>query len=975
MATPFEAVEYGELPFARLHIEGERESGPGLDELAYLGDLAFRKVVILGIPGSGKTTLVETLKESNPDINYLSLGAISRGLDPESPQRRALDELFAIGKPVGDAGLFLDILEPHLDRALERGGYILDGMPKKVAEIDPLLQFLERKAASPDAIISCSVSPIEAHRRTMDRASRPSDPDTINIFLNRTKVYLRDLDNFERKLAHEPKRPLVHIDTEKTSPQTAARAVELLTNRGEQVELGKGDKPEADILSSAAGLLHEALTSGDKEKALNIYGQLFDDCLPGINHGKASSEEFKDHRQAYVEMALVVQDPKLRETPRFLERFAQNYIDTTLMSLTHLHESMAEEVVLRHGQNFDVTHVEDILSQQYGLKKLIDHLQERIVEGRDLATLVEKEISANLDELHHVDGVLKRRSEALGLEAPASAKELMWRQPSLWGQLTSNQTLISPDYNYRSEANGLPDAHHSLLPFTKNRRAMNANSMGDYIPFVEAVSATENAFTSTFGFIHFIGMDKDGQAFGVEYPIMMHDRRLLNLNNPTINKILIMGEAFYGNHDMWHNLLPVFSKSFILHHPDAPLSHGGRLAPYIEFGNALRDEKEEYEIGVAMAHARTQQERFEDNPELEKQQSELILGALRDLKTVPDQLSGQCSEEETAQIIDYLASMLATKAYNVFPDHHPIYEPIEALLTELKVKPMPISSSEVAELLHRQGLLDTGRLARSENLSKDKITTLIHEDPAFASRLISDYIDPESDDRESGAEHIVSALDRWGVLQTLSAEPLAILGPLEKSRWLAMTAPQRPQLKGHMEKVHGKPGYMFGGELVSDPRDLVLMQGEVLAVDAPEYEYRVEVRKENQVLGYKLYSLLFDDDQDSERIGREELTLLRRSSDTGQKLFAKDAVGMLDELLHDLVRNAYDIDYEKLAYIEAYAASLEVTHASTVLQGTLLDIVSRYRALSGREREHQLLLGVSYRDAAKAIDDEHMDIA
>lgn len=455
MATPFDAVQRGELPFARLHVEDEQESGPGLEELAYLGDLAFRKVIILGIPGSGKTTLVETLRESNPDINYLSLGAISRGLDPESPQRRALDELFAVGKPVGDPSLFLDILEPHLDEALERGGYILDGMPKKAAEIDPLLQFLSRKAASPDAVISCSVSPLEAHRRTMDRASRPGDPDTMNVFLNRTKMYLRDVEEFEQEIAYRPKRPIVHIDTEKTPPQTAARVIEAFAKRGERIDLRKDGESEADMLGAASRLLHEALISGDKEKAIKIYGQLFDDTLPGIDHGKASSEDFDDHRQAYVEMALVVQDPTLRETPRFLERFARNYIDTTLMSLKHLHESMAEEVVLRHGENFDVSHVENILAQQYGLKKLIDHLQERIVEGRDLSTLVEKEISANMPELHHVDMILQQRKEALGLDVTASAKELMRLQPRLWGQLTSNQTLLSPDYNYRSEANGL----------------------------------------------------------------------------------------------------------------------------------------------------------------------------------------------------------------------------------------------------------------------------------------------------------------------------------------------------------------------------------------------------------------------------------------------------------------------------------------------------------------------------------------
>ena len=68
--------------------------------------------------------------------------------------------------------------------------------------------------------------------------------------------------------------------------------------------------------------------------------------------------------------------------------------------------------------------------------------------------------------------------------------------------------------------------------------------MGNYLPFVEAVSAGEGEFSSTFGFIHPIGMNKKGKLLGVEYPIMMHDQRLLDLKSPTIVDFLRTVDAF-----------------------------------------------------------------------------------------------------------------------------------------------------------------------------------------------------------------------------------------------------------------------------------------------------------------------------------------------------------------------------------------------------------------------------------------------
>ena len=945
-----------------------------------LGRLAAMNVVLLGIPGAGKTTLADELQILDENITYISLGEISRNLDPDSSQRKELDRLFSLGKPVGIPELFLDIVEPHIDRAISNGGgFLLDGIPKKAEEIDPLLHFLGEKNALPDLIVSCELPPVVAYARTTARLARAGDPDTTEIFLNRTKTYLRDMDTFKDALSNNGERPVIILDTDRHSPVAAARATLMLAGlRREQVS--ENESREAVQITR----LHEYLQNDNREEAFRIIGQEFDGTLKNIDYGMVfRSDMTYEDRTAYIEAAFLLQDPRLQDTPYFLKRLTENYISNTLGSIEHLYDSLKQEVGLRYGESFTEDNVRDVYSQQLGLRDTIQELQERIVTGESLETLTNSEIALNLAELFHIEKVLVNRAVEYGLDpSDGDIETLMRLQPKLWAQLTSNQILFAPDNNYRSRSNGIQGSHHSLLPFTRNIRAMAANSMGQYIPFIEAVSATENKFSSTFGFIHFVGMDENGEAFGVEYPIMMHDRRLLDLKSQTINDVLKMTDEFYGNHDLWHNLLPVFSKNFILHHPDAPLSYGGRLKSYTDFGRDLREEKEEYEIGMAMMHARTQQERFAENPALRKRQETLILDSLDTLLNLPMELQGKCTPEEIDDIVDYLACKAATKAYNVFPDNDPIYTIIKEKLTALAVKPQPVSSSEVAELLLMQGLLNEEEL--SNILPNDHYPTLqekrtaIHSDDTLASAVIRTSIDPTNEKRESGAEYLVETMQAWGILETLGTNPKAHLDVIQKSRWLAMTAPQRQQLKGHMEKVHGKAGYQFDDQTFTEPRDLILIQQNALRVDESEYQYRIAARQTNQQLSYGIYSLLFDDKQALHKESRAALDSLRTSKDTGQQLFAREATSMLDKIMHELVSNTYAPLDDELEYLESFSnasADRGDNEQSVTLASTIRSILNQYRALAQQEHDHQHDKGITYVDASKRLTDEQMTIS
>lgn len=189
-------------------------SAESLRNAESLQRLARMNIILLGIPGAGKTTLSEELARRNEDIDYISVGDISRNLPPDSPEKLYLNELFKGEAPTGDPEFFLRLIESRVDAAKERGtGFILDGIPKKIEEVDPLLQFLAKKDIEIDAVISCEVSALEAYGRIVSRSGRAGDEDSMAVFVNRTQTYLAGLEDFKHMLMSDGA-PLCILDTE-----------------------------------------------------------------------------------------------------------------------------------------------------------------------------------------------------------------------------------------------------------------------------------------------------------------------------------------------------------------------------------------------------------------------------------------------------------------------------------------------------------------------------------------------------------------------------------------------------------------------------------------------------------------------------------------------------------------------------------------------------------------------------------------
>lgn len=649
---------------------------------------------------------------------------------------------------------------------------------------------------------------------------------------------------------------------------------------------------------------------------------------------------------------------------------------TTVSSIEHLVVSLAEETRAL-GHEISEQDIERLLREQLETRQLIEDLQKELIDGKNFSEVINGEIAENALELKYISDKLRQIAEEKGY--PTSGLDpaaLMRTQPMLWGQLTSSRILFAPDTNYRRTANGVMGSHHSLLPFSRANRALSANSMADYLPFIEAVSSSDYKYSSTFGFIHLIGVDKTGEAYGVEYPIMMHDKRLLDIESDHLHALLARTDSFYSTHDIWHNIIPVYADHFILHHPDAPLSYGGRLPSYLDFGHLKRKEKEEYEIGVAMAHAKTQQERFVLDPKLREQQVSIVMDVIDELPRLHEELRMK-APDEAADIIDFLSARAASNLFNILPPEDSIYETLDAKLKALSLPSVVINIGQVAELIVRQRLISPDLLP--EGMGTDDIVRLAKNDSTLA-RTILNSADGTLPNRESGSEFLLKALEEFEIINaaTILNQDEFNLSGMQKVRWIAMMAPQRQQLKGHMEKVHGKNGkYKYGDEVLDDARELVHLQQAALQADMPHYLYRMHARRENQQISYGAYSVCFDDGQEANKDARGELSHIATHENPSLQYAARQLRQTLDVLIDSLVRATYRFG-EKSGVdlgLDLLDQGLLFSKAGYMhLGGAVRQIAERYIQLATDEQHYQQSIGTTYPEALQKIVQDQMSI-
>lgn len=124
-------------------------------------------LIILGAPGSGKGTQADLLaKECN--LIHLSSGQLlRREAEEKTPKGKLIADLLIEGK-LFPFETVLSVLEPALLAA--KTGFILDGTPRNISQIEPLEYLFSENKIKIDKVIYLDIPIEEGIKRIMKRA-------------------------------------------------------------------------------------------------------------------------------------------------------------------------------------------------------------------------------------------------------------------------------------------------------------------------------------------------------------------------------------------------------------------------------------------------------------------------------------------------------------------------------------------------------------------------------------------------------------------------------------------------------------------------------------------------------------------------------------------------------------------------------------------------------------------------------------
>jgi adenylate kinase len=157
-----------------------------------------RLFLIIGAPGSGKTTDAEIIAENNSDtIAHYSTGDLLRAEIASGSELGQTIESFTSKGNLVPLNIVIDTIVSAI-KGSPKDTILIDGFPRSSEQMEALDGILSRDSAvSLEAVIEVVVSVETAMDRVLGRA-RGAD-DNAEVFHNRMKVYtdpLADIQNF-----------------------------------------------------------------------------------------------------------------------------------------------------------------------------------------------------------------------------------------------------------------------------------------------------------------------------------------------------------------------------------------------------------------------------------------------------------------------------------------------------------------------------------------------------------------------------------------------------------------------------------------------------------------------------------------------------------------------------------------------------------------------------------------------------------
>lgn len=147
------------------------------------------RLVLLGAPGSGKGTQAKLLKQEY-NIPHVSTGDLLRAaVAAKSDLGLAAKAVMDAGKLVSDK-IVLGMLKERLAQDDAKTGFILDGFPRNLVQVDMLDKLLEEINMPAQHAILIAVDPEEVVGRIAKRAElEDRADDTEAVVRDRIKIY------------------------------------------------------------------------------------------------------------------------------------------------------------------------------------------------------------------------------------------------------------------------------------------------------------------------------------------------------------------------------------------------------------------------------------------------------------------------------------------------------------------------------------------------------------------------------------------------------------------------------------------------------------------------------------------------------------------------------------------------------------------------------------------------------------------